>query len=290
MEKDKTSFQKVIPLHYKLLESKENLGRLLFLHGALGQGSNWLSMAQLLVKKGFSCLLPDLRGHGRSGHSKIPKDSTADQFCYDLLYLLDSLQWQSLTVIGHSLGGRLAVHLSHLAKSIGRPSFKRLILVDIGPESLRSGEMSTRWVSELLNKIPTPFTSQAEVRHYFSGPFTSISPKDVSSEKLGAFLKMNLERKDDGQIDWRFDKKGILFCLEDTAHNVDVSSFKTIPCPTFLLRGEYSQVLSDKTYRKLLTYQQFTGVTISESGHWVHSDQPEVFFQALLDALLPYSK
>lgn len=79
------------------------------LHAFASQSGTWTHTAQALALQGFQVIAPDLRGHGRSDWT--PSYSLAD-FEDDLSALLDALGLGAINLIGHSLGGHLALKLA----------------------------------------------------------------------------------------------------------------------------------------------------------------------------------
>lgn len=79
------------------------------IHAFASQSSSWAEVAGALARRGFRVIAPDLRGHGRSAWA----DSYAlEDFEQDLVGLLDALKLQRVSLVGHSLGGHLALRLA----------------------------------------------------------------------------------------------------------------------------------------------------------------------------------
>ncbi|MGT2493660.1 alpha/beta fold hydrolase [Cupriavidus basilensis] len=73
-----------------------------------------------LVQKGFRVIAHDRRGHGRSGPACLPRATTWTPTPDDLAALLDALDIQGATLVGHSTGGGEVAHY------IGRHGTKRV--------------------------------------------------------------------------------------------------------------------------------------------------------------------
>ena len=81
---------------------------LVFLHGFLGNRQDWQSTIDQL-KDDFHCVTIDLPGHGRSAGSVISVENGFEN-CHQLIrFCLDALNIQSFSLIGYSLGGRIAL-------------------------------------------------------------------------------------------------------------------------------------------------------------------------------------
>lgn len=110
----------------KLIRNKNQ--KWVFLHGLMGFGRNWLGVVQKMSAQD-EILMPDLRGHGKSFQAPLGQYGL-DDYVADLNFLVEKLQWSSFIVVGHSMGGRIALHWAH--KNPER--FEGLVLEDIGPD------------------------------------------------------------------------------------------------------------------------------------------------------------
>ena len=96
---------------------------LLILHGFLGMSDNWRTMGKLWAAH-FEVHLIDLRNHGRSFHSNA---FSYTHMAEDLTAYCQHHQLASVVLLGHSMGGKLAMHFAttHAAK------VERLIIADM---------------------------------------------------------------------------------------------------------------------------------------------------------------
>lgn len=103
---------------------------LLLIHGMAGSSQTWRGILPQLAKK-YRVIAPDLLGHGQS--SKPRTDYSLGAFAVGLRDLLDELGVESATVIGHSLGGGIAMQFLYQ-----HPDYcRRLVLISsggLGPE------------------------------------------------------------------------------------------------------------------------------------------------------------
>ncbi|MFN5773488.1 alpha/beta fold hydrolase, partial [Flavobacterium sp.] len=106
----------------------EGEGRpLIIIHGFMGMSDNWKSFAPQYASLGYQVHLLDLRNHGRSFHS--------DAFNYevmmqDVIAYANEYQLNSFDIIGHSMGGKVAMLLA-----VRHPErVRKLIVADIGPK------------------------------------------------------------------------------------------------------------------------------------------------------------
>lgn len=163
----------------------------LFLHGFLGQGRNLRRIAQyfLAPNPDHRAYLIDLPGHGRS--DPLPPEAGLDEVAAMVLAAIESLP--SLRIIGHSLGGRVA--LAMLGADPDRVS--RVDLLDITPG--RTHKLPSGLLATLLDAPEAAETREA---------MTAFFLAEGVSEALTNWITMNLQRVDDG-VRWSFDRQAL---------------------------------------------------------------------------------
>ena len=124
---DATANLKTVTLHGdRVAYRDEGTGEaLLLVHGMGGSSNSWSGVIPLLAKK-YRVIAPDLLGHGES--DKPRGDYSVGAFAVLLRDLLDSLDVTRVTVIGHSLGGGIAMQFAHQH----RQYCERIVLVSSG--------------------------------------------------------------------------------------------------------------------------------------------------------------
>ncbi|MDV7392413.1 alpha/beta fold hydrolase, partial [Arthrospira platensis SPKY1] len=111
-------------LHSKIQGSGNPL---LILHGFLGMLDNWKSLANQYENEGFEVHSLDLRNHGRSFHSEV---FTYTAMAQDILDYIEHHQLQNVSIIGHSMGGKVAMTFA-----VSHPEMvEKLVVADIGPK------------------------------------------------------------------------------------------------------------------------------------------------------------
>ncbi len=235
--------------------------KLVFLHGIMGQGRNWQSIAKKFSKS-FQCLIYDQRGHGKS----FQPDSGVQvgDYSSDLRDLLDHLGWsEPVYLVGHSMGGRVALAFTDRFPE----RVKKLVIVDISPSSDWDSMQS---ILEKLNFVPVPFTSRAEARDFMENQFLQKFPNKMVME----FFYSNLIEKDSG-FDWIFSKPIIQQSLEMARHKDYWGEFKNLKTPTLYVRGGDSTDLKEADFTQVLeNNSNITGQVVEGAGHWVHAEKP----------------
>jgi pimeloyl-ACP methyl ester carboxylesterase len=99
---------------------------IVFVHGATATGEfEWADLAANLGP-GYRCILPDLRGHGRSEFASSA--NTGEAVCADLRHLIDHLELGRPHIVGFSYGSEIALMLE-----LGAPGTARsLVLISPG--------------------------------------------------------------------------------------------------------------------------------------------------------------
>jgi 2-succinyl-6-hydroxy-2,4-cyclohexadiene-1-carboxylate synthase len=82
---------------------------LVCLHGFMGAGADWLQIAEVWAHH-FFCLMPDLPGHGHNTHLPISQPLDFDVVVQDLQIFLEQLNLDRVSLVGYSLGGRIALY------------------------------------------------------------------------------------------------------------------------------------------------------------------------------------
>lgn len=86
----------------------------LFIQGSGLHGDGWRPQVESLARH-YRCLSFDNRGVGGSQPSGAP--ITVEQMAEDALVLMDAQGWASAHLVGHSLGGLVAIHLALTARA-----------------------------------------------------------------------------------------------------------------------------------------------------------------------------
>jgi 2-succinyl-6-hydroxy-2,4-cyclohexadiene-1-carboxylate synthase len=93
---------------YHLMGERHN-PPVVFLHGFMGAGADWLQIAEVWANQ-FFCIMPDLPGHGNYTHLPISQPLDFDFVVKDLELFLKQLKLDRVSLVGYSLGGRIALY------------------------------------------------------------------------------------------------------------------------------------------------------------------------------------
>lgn len=237
------------------------------LHGLFGSGRNWMTIARRLAAT-RRVLAPDLRNHGASPWAE-PMDYPA--MAADVANVLVHRANRAVTLVGHSMGGKVAMVLA-----LARPGLvRRLVVVDVAPVT-----------------YPSTFGSYAQAMHAASlDGVTRRSQVDdqlaeaVPDQGVRAFLLQNLVLDEHGAR-WRVNlpvleaSMGTIAGFPDTPPDVQYKK------PVLFVAGERSDYLApdhEPAVRRL--FPQADLAVVPGAGHWVHAEKP-VELLALLDGVL----
>jgi esterase len=239
---------------------------LVLLHGFLGMGKNLRSLGQGLLARqpGLRLLVPDLTGHGAS--PPLPPDASLATLAGDVLETIAAAAFATpLGIIGHSLGGRVALAAARQAPGV----IDQVTFLDIGPGPVDERHSGSRRVLDVLLEAPDSAPSRRELRQYLIDH--ALSPA------LADWLVMNVRLDPDGRAHWSFDRRALDRLQVATSAEDLWDVIGTVPCRC--VRGSRSSYVSDTDAGHLAT--RGCPVTTLESGHDVHVEA----LPALLDAL-----
>lgn len=254
---------------------------ILLLHGGGQTRHAWQETAHRLVKRGYTVIAVDQRGHGES--EWLPGGNYSfDFFARDILTLSKSIQDDfgcKAIVVGASLGGIGAL----LAEGHYRPgNCKALILVDITPRVSPLGV--SRILEFMAAKAEQGFASLEEAADAIS----SYLPNRKRPDNLDG-LKKNLRLGSDGRYRWHWDPKfveqrGEYDINSDVFEDLMINSAKSLNLPVLLLRGSRSDLVEEEhveEFRKLVPHASY--VDVSGAGHMIAGDKNDIFAEALIN-------
>lgn len=255
-----------MPLNYKKLGEGKPL---VILHGLFGMLDNWQSLGRRFAEH-FTVYLIDQRNHGKSPHSlEFDYYVMAD----DLVAFVEEQELESFYLLGHSMGGKTAMQFAvDQAEAI-----EKLIVVDIAP-------------------IAYPVGHQDIFKALFSINVAALNSRKEAEQQLATFIEevgvqqfllKNLKRNKIGGYIWKFNLEAIHHSYTDIIAN-SLTPYDQCDAPTLFIKGGQSDRYIDVA-RDLPTLQHHfpnaTLQTIEQAGHWVHAEQPDVFFEQVMHFL-----
>ncbi|GAC1348051.1 MAG: alpha/beta fold hydrolase [Acetobacteraceae bacterium] len=229
----------------------------LLLHGLFGAATNFGSVQRRLAV-GRRVVAMDLRNHGASPHDAVMSYAA---MAGDVFETLDRLGVGSAALVGHSMGGKVAMQAALL-----RPErVSRLLVADIAPVVYppRNGGIA----AAMLGIGLSPGLSRAAAGEALAGV--------VGDPSMRAFLLQNLRF---GAVPaWRIGLAEIAAGLGEI-EGWSAPDGRVYGGPALVLRGENSDYVRPEhrvLFRALFPAARFA--SLRGAGHWLHADAPDAF-------------
>lgn len=237
---------------------------MVFLHGLYGNSNNWRSISYSDAIRGRRrALLIDLRNHGESDHHS---SMSYPEMSEDVINHLDSLKINKFTLLGHSMGAKIAMNLS--VKFPER--LDGLIIVDAAPKDHKENvniyssiNQITNYVSSMNLEGKNRKEILEELKNKFGGPVANL-------------LNTNLTYLDNqtDKVGWRINIKAIKENL-DKIISFESEPGKVYKGPLKILIGEKSHYFPADVYKEIFPDIKESDIAVIQgAGHWVHADQP----------------
>ena len=240
---------------------------LLILHGLFGSGKNWHSHMRRFAES-FEVYSVDLRNHGQSFHAD---EMNYPSMAADVAQLIAHLGLRECHILGHSMGGKVAMTLA-----IQHPELvSSLIVADIAPVAYQHDYDDL--IEPILALDLDSFDTRTQIDH-------ALRPS-IPEDQLRAFLLQNLQRDNDA---WRWRVNWPVIQRDMDA----LTGFVPLPAdwvgrhPTLFIRGGNSDYVGSAEIEVIERHFTDAGVaTIDTAGHWLHAEKPLEFARLALDFL-----
>ena len=253
----------------------------IILHGLYGASDNWLSIARKLEER-FTVFIPDLRNHGHSPHTAT---HTYQDMVDDLFLFFHDHHIQKATILGHSMGGKVAMMFAGEYPEL----VKGLIVADIAPKSYNKIDIPYKTVMEhelilgLMEELNlVAVSSRKEIDHFLA--------EKLHNPTLRQFLIKNIHRNKDDYFEWKINVPVLKHALVSITSGVNSEWFDDrrpiLGYPVTFIRGLKSDYISDSDLPGIKAiYPEARILDIQDAGHWLHAEQPEKFVEALFSVI-----
>jgi pimeloyl-ACP methyl ester carboxylesterase len=255
----------------------ENKPALIILHGLYGASDNWMNLAKLWSED-YEVYLVDLRNHGQSPHSRI---HTYQAMRDDVIELMDKQSIKKAVILGHSMGGKVAMRLA-----MDQPErLNALIVVDIAPKdySINLDENVARH-QKIIGGMLSLDLSLIKKRDDVNDLLSDAIPE----QRTRQFIMKNLKRNKDQSFSWKLNLKVISDeLLKITAGFADHNIYRDITgFPVLFIRGAKSKYIQNEDKSRIMEIFPMADIkTIEDAGHWIHAEQPEELSEIVLEFL-----
>ena len=243
-------------LNHKILGQGEPL---VILHGLFGSLDNWITLAKKWSEQ-FKVVLVDQRNHGNSFHD--------EEFSYwsmseDLKELIDHLELETMSLIGHSMGGKTAMTFCQRYPE----NLRKLVIADIGPKAYPVHHSA---IIDAFYKVPV---NELKSRNQADNILEPLIPEFG----IRQFLLKNLARTSEG-FRWKMN-------LDVIARNIEEVGKPTIPSVTysgdalFVYGGKSNYILDTDLMDIKTSFSNSRFEKIQDAGHWLHAEKPQEFYE-----------
>lgn len=254
-----------VTLNYETLGSKEHPAVIL-IHGLFGDRDNLKSLAREL-ESSFYCVMVDARNHGDSPQT----DSMSyREMAADIIATCDHLGLDQVALVGHSLGGKMAMQVA-----LDYPDrIERAVFADIAP--VNYGGTHDDILAALDNLDLSSVTSR--------GDADKALAKSISATGVRQFLLKNLRKTDDG-YQWRLNLPALINNYPSIAGTIGSGHYDK---PVLFIKGGNSDYLTND-HRDAIAerFSQADVKIIEGTGHWLHAEKPRIFNRLVKQFLQP---
>jgi pimeloyl-ACP methyl ester carboxylesterase len=250
-----------VTLHYDVWGDGDK-PPLMLIHGGQDHSRNWDFVAERLLDR-YTIYAPDLRGHGDSGWA-IGGMYSIPEFTLDVATLANRIEGP-LTVIGHSLGGAIALQYAGTFPD----KVSKLVSVEGWGPPLQEHKPAHRRMREWIGHMHD--VERREPRRYETVEAATKRMMEanphLSAEMARHLTEHGANRNEDGTYTWKFDnyvriRSPYEFNMEDA-----MVIWSQIRARTLLIKGAESWAVDPDA----------TGRADVIAGYWVYHDQLDVF-------------
>ncbi len=245
-----------VMLNYETL-GQSTAPALVLIHGLFGDLDNLKSISRALSDN-YHVINVDLRNHGQSPWADTMPFSAMAK---DVLTVLDTLNIAQAYLLGHSLGGKVAMEIA-----LQYPARVRaLVIADIAPVSYEPSH------NTILDALETLELTHVDSRQSAD---TQLA-KSIHEVGVRQFLLKNLYKTDSGWA-WRMNLAALRSCYLDLIGSP--SSAGVYNGPALFIRGGRSDYIQAQHKNAIVSrFPQAQSKTINDVGHWLHAEKPTVF-------------
>ncbi|HEX8562372.1 MAG TPA: alpha/beta fold hydrolase [Flavobacterium sp.] len=253
------------PLLYSKIEGQGE--PLVILHGFLGMSDNWKTLGTKFAASGYEVHMLDMRNHGRSFHS--------DAFSYndmagDISKYCEHHQLTGINLLGHSMGGKAAMFFA----AANPQAVKKLVIADIAPKYYSPHH------EDILNGLNAVDFSKTPDRGEVEDAIKPFVP-DFGTRQ---FLMKSLYWAAPGQLAFRFNLD--VFNRTQEVIGEALPQNAIFEKPTLFLKGENSHYIDEEDFEDIEHhFPNSDVVVIPKAGHWLHAENPDTFYEAVMNFL-----
>ncbi|WP_416304983.1 alpha/beta fold hydrolase [Neptunicella sp. SCSIO 80796] len=240
---------------------------IVLLHGLLGSLDN-LGMVTRGIESSLRVIAVDLPDHGQSYFSE---QFSYAEYANAVLQLLDHLGIDRCHLVGHSMGGKVAMQLA-----LNHPQrVTKLVVADIAPVAYPAHHTA---IFAGLNNVDLATISNRN-------DADNALAKHISEAGVRQFLLKSLQQTEQGW-QWRFNLP--LLQRDYALISAGIDSSQTFEQPTLFIKGtesDYIQAEHRESIQRL--FPNAKAQLMQGCGHWLHAEKPQQFNRILLNFIHP---
>jgi esterase len=244
-------------------EAADGRPPVVLLHGLFGSARNWGQHQKTLGAEGRLVIALDLRNHGDSPHGPV---SSYAAMAEDVAETLESLGHRRCRLLGHSMGGKVA-----MALALTRPALiERVVVADIAPRTYEHGNADL--IAAMQGLEITPGMTRAEA--------SAVLASRIPDAMIRSFLMLNLRLGAAQPPGWRIGLTDIAAAMSVIEGWQDLPGTYDGPA-LFITGGRSHYVPQDAQPAILALFPAARFASLPEAGHWLHVDDPAGFIAAV---------
>ncbi|MEO9482942.1 MAG: alpha/beta fold hydrolase [Ekhidna sp.] len=239
---------------------------LIIMHGVFGSSDNWQTLGKVFAEN-FKVYLVDLRNHGNSPHS--------DEFDYDVMVedvveLMEDEGISQAHILGHSMGGKVAMHLATQHADL----VDKLMVVDIAPKYYAPHHQ------QIFEGFHSVDLEKLQNRKEADDQMAQV----IANFGVRQFILKNLNRKQDGTFNWKLNLEVIEAAIEKVGEGIE-GAVGFDGTALFIAGGKSDYLVSQdhELIRSLFPNAEI--VTVDGAGHWVHAEKPRELGELVIEFL-----
>lgn len=239
------------------------------LHGFLGMGDNWKTLANQFAEAGYQMHLVDQRNHGRSFHSET---FNYEVLAEDLKNYCQEHDLKDIVLLGHSMGGKTAMLFA-----MRYPEYiNKLIIADIAPKYYAPHHQQILKGLTALSENHEARTSRGNADDFLK--------EYISDWGTRQFLLKNLYWQKDKTLALRVNLPVLQKEVEAIGEGLPTQT--VYEGATLFLNGLKSDYITEDD--KPLIKAHFPTaeiIGIEKAGHWLHAENPKDFYAEVMKFL-----
>jgi esterase len=246
-------------LHHQIHSDNSNKPWILLIHGLFGNLDNLSALRKLFTEQ-FQVLSIDLPDHGKSA---CTDSFSFEQYTKLIVELLTELDITETSIIGHSLGGKVAMKLA-----LNQPRLiNHLVVIDIAPSryEARHNNVFQGLNSVDLSTLESRKQADTQLNRY------------IAESSTRQFLLKSLYHENQ-QWKWRFNLTLLHRDYEQLSQAI--TSKTSFNKPVLFIKGQNSDYLSLAHRPYILElFPKSQSKIISDAGHWLHAEKPTLCYK-----------